>query len=254
MLLEKHPFLSYPESSAAIVRIRRPGSRSVRISIFIFVVMAATLAGARADTITTVDFEKIPAGTPGPALFTNAGGVETVDVPGVASITGGVVLGLAPALAGNPWATGPNIYATASDSVVGPGGFGLSDSIVIGIAPGTYATQATVPVINGMPKSEDYLVTAFDSGDVVWQQTLSNVQAFGYAVANVTAPAITSITIAAVDSSTWDFATDTITLRESSGRSTVTSTPEPASALLAIVGLAVAGAAGSLRRRYPASR
>jgi hypothetical protein len=226
----------------------------VRISISIFVATAATLAVARADTITTIDFDNIPSGATGPALFTNAGAAEAINLPGVASINGGVVLGLASTLDGNPYATGPNIYATASNSVVGRGGFGLSNSIVIDVASGTYATQATVPVINGMPQAEDYVVTAFDDGSVVWQQTFSNVQGFGYAVANVTAPVITSITIAAADSSTWDFATDTITLRESSGRSTVTSTPEPASALLAIAGLAFVGAAGSLRKRYSASR
>lgn len=222
----------------------------MRAFAFIFVAMAANLTVARADTITTIDFEKIPFGPAGPALFTDAGGVETIDVAGVASITGGVVLGLAPALTGNPYATGSNIYATASNSVVGTGGFGLPDSIVINIASGTHATQATVPVINGMSQSEDYVVTAFDDGAVVWQQTLSDVQGFGYAVANVTGSEITSIKIAAAGSSAWDFATDTITLTESR-TSSVTSTPEPASAFLLIGGLAIAGAARSLQRRYP---
>jgi hypothetical protein len=228
-----------------------PGSESVRAFAFILVAIAANLAVARADTITTIDFEKIPFGSAGPPLFTDAGGVETIDIAGVASITGGVVLGLAPALSGNPYATGSNIYATASNSVVGAGGFGLPDSIVINIASGTHATQATVPVINGMSQSKDYVVTAFDDGAVVWQQTLSDVQGFGYAVANVTGSEITSIEIAAADSSTWDFATDTITLTESSSRSTVTSTPEPGSAFLLLGGLAIAGAAGSLKRRNP---
>jgi len=226
----------------------------VRAFAFIFVAMAASLTVARADTITTIDFEAIPFGPAGPALFSDAGGVETIDVAGVASITGGVVLGLAPALSGIPYATGSNIYATASNSVVGTGGFGLPDSIVINIASGTHATQATVPVINGMSQSEDYVVTGFDDGAVAWQQTLSDVQGFGYAVANVTGSEITSIKIAAADSSTWDFATDTITLTESSSRSVVTSTPEPGSAFLLIGGLAIAGAARSLRRRYSLGR
>ncbi len=219
--------------------------------------MAASLAVARADTITTttIDFENVPALAPGPALFTSAGAVQTLDVPDVATITGGVVLGLAPTLAGNPYASGSNIYATASDSVISQGGFGLPNSIAIYIPSGSWATQAIVPVINGMQMPEDYVVTAWDNDSIVSQQTLANVQAVGYAVANLNAAAITSITIAAANSSAWDFATDTITLTESSGQSHVTSTPEPASALLAIAGLAtMTGVAGSRWRRYTASR
>jgi len=215
--------------------------------------MTASLAVARADTITIIDFETIPSGVSGPMLFSSAGSMQTIAVPGVASITGGVVLSLAASLSGNPYATGSNIYATASDNVVGVGGFSLPDSIVINIAAGTSATQATVPVINGMQQAENYVVTAFDNGSIVSQQTLTNVQAFGYAIANVTAPAITSIKISSADSSTWDFGTDTVTLVESSGTSTVTATPEPASAALAIAGLILAGATGLLRRRNPES-
>lgn len=216
--------------------------------------MAASLAVARADTITTIDFEMVPSGASGPMLFSDAGGMQTIAIPGVASFTGGVVLGLAASLSGNPYATAPNIYATASDNVVGVGGFSLPDSIVINIAGGTAATQATIPVINGLRQAATYVVTAFDNGSVVSQQTLADVQAFGYAVASLNAAAITSITIASVDSSTWDFGTDTVTLVESSGASIVTSTPEPASAALAIAGLVVAGAFGLLRKRNPASR
>ena len=216
--------------------------------------MAASLAVARADTITTIDFETIPSGVAGPMLFSNAGGTQTITVPGVASITGGVVLGLATSLSGNPYATAPNIYATASNNEIGVGGFSLADSIVINIAAGTAATQATIPVINGLQHAESYVVTALDGGSVVSQQTLTGVQAFGYAVASLAAPAITSITIASADSSTWDFGTDTVTLVESSGTSTVTSTPEPASAALAIAGLVVAAASGLLRKRKPESR
>ena len=212
--------------------------------------MAGSLATARADTITTIDFENVPFEAAGPTLFTNAGAMQTIDIPGVATVSGGVVLGLSGNLAGNPYAIGPNLYATASDNVVGPGAFGLPDSIVINVPSGSSATQATVPVINGMQVSEGYLVSAFDDGTLVSQQVLSNVQAFGYAVANLSAPVITSITIAAADSSNWDFATDRITLHESSGTSSVTATPEPKSGLLAIAGLAMAGAAGMRRRRY----
>lgn len=221
----------------------------MRVPIIIFVVMAVSLAVARADTITTIDFENTPSAGAGPTLFTSAGSAQTVDVPGVASITGGVVLGLATTLEGNPYVTAPNIYATASNNIIGVGGFGLPDAIVINFASGTYGTQATVPVINGMQGAENYVVTAFDDGAVVSQQTLTNVQSFGYAVANLSAPAITSITIAAADSSAWDFATDTITLDSSLQTAPVTSTsqitaaPEPASGLLALAGVVLVGAA-----------
>ena len=222
----------------------------MRVAIFIVVVMAASLAVARADTITTINFDQLSPGGAGPALFRDAGAAQTVNIPDVASISGGVVLGLAPGLAANPYAAGANIYATASDDLVGVGGFGLPGSIVINIPSGTYATQATVPVINGMQSAENYTVTAYDDGTVVSRQVLSDVQSYGYAVATLTASAMTSIKIAPVAASSWDFGTDNITLNESSQQSHITETPEPGSAFLAIAGFAIAGAAASLRRRY----
>jgi hypothetical protein len=147
-----------------------------------------------------------------------------------------VVLDLASTLTGNPYVTAPNIYATASDDLVGKGAFSLPNTITINIAPGTVADQATVPVINGMPSSENYVVTAFDDGSQVSQQIFSDVQAFGFAVASFTGIDFTSITITPTDTSSWDFATDSITLNESAMRG-ILSTPEPASAGLAFAGL-----------------
>jgi hypothetical protein len=204
--------------------------------VLICVFVAASFAlVARADTI-TIDFDNIPSLAAGPELFTAAGQAQTLDASGLATISGGVVLGLASGLAGDPYATGSNIYATASDNLVGKGAFGLPNTITINIAPGMVADQASVPIINGMPSSESYVVTAFDDGSQVSQQIFSNVQAFGFAVASFTGLDITSINITPTDTSSWDFATDSVTLNESAVRG-ILSTPEPASAGLALAGL-----------------
>jgi hypothetical protein len=168
-------------------------------------------------------------------LFTSAGAAQTLNVSG-ATIGGGVVLGLAFTLSGNPYATGPNLYATASDNKVGTGAFGLPSTITINTASGTVGDQATVPIINGMNSSESYVVTAFDDGSQVSQQIFSNVEAFGFAVASFSGLDFTSITINPTDTSSWDFATDSITMEESASRG-ILSTPEPASAGLALAGL-----------------
>jgi hypothetical protein len=209
----------------------------VRSSLYVVirVLMAASVAlVARADSI-TIDFENTPSLAPGPTLFTSAGAAHALNVSG-ATISGGVVLNLAATLAGNPYATGPNIYATASDNLVGVGAFGLPNTITLNIASGTVADLATVPIINGMPVSESYVVTAFDEGSQVSQQIFSNVEAFGFAVASFSGLDFTSITITPTDTSSWDFATDSITLNESGSRG-ILSTPEPASAGLALAGL-----------------
>jgi hypothetical protein len=207
---------------------------------------------ARADTI-TIDFENVPSLASGPVLFSSAGPAQTLDVSGAVTISGGVVLDLASTLTGNPYATAPNIYATASDNKVGTGGFGLPSTITIDTASGTVGDQATVPVINGMNSSESYIVTAFDGGSQVSQQIFSNVQAFGFAVASFTGIDFTSITITPTDASSWDFATDSISLSESATRS-ILSTPEPASAGLVLAGLFGVWMAVRFRRRAASAR
>jgi hypothetical protein len=203
---------------------------------------------ARADSI-TIDFENVPSLAAGPALFTSAGPAQTIDVAGAVTLGGGVVLDLASTLTGNTFATAPNIYATASDNLVGKGAFSLPSTITIDAASGVTMDQATVPLINGMPVSENYVVTAFDNGSQVSQQIFSSVQAFGFAVASFSGFDFTSITITPTDTSSWDFATDSITLNESAMRG-ILSTPEPASGGLALAGLLAAGIGMYARRRW----
>lgn len=206
----------------------------IAINIFLFILATSSLY---ADTITTIDFENTPPLATGPAVFQDAGLAETIDVPGVATITGGVVLGLAAALPGVPGVTAPNIYATASDNVVVSGGFTLPDTITIDIAPGMVATQASVPIINGLPVPASYTITAFDGSTQIDQATYLDLAAFDSITAMVTETAMTSIEIASVDTSSWDFATDTIVLTESPGGSPPVTTPEPFSASLALLGI-----------------
>lgn len=219
------------------------------IVFLVFMATALAMTG-RADTISTIDFEHVPVLPAGPVYFTDAGPAQTIDVPGIATVRGGVVLGLASALSGNPWVTAPNMYLTASDNLIGAGAFGLPDTITITVPPGVNLLQATFPVINGMPGAESYAVAAFAGSAQLSQALFNNIPSFGYSLANVTGTGITSMTITPLDTSAWDFAVDSIVVREMASSDT-TSTPEPATAALVLAGVGTMFLAGRRRSRNP---
>ncbi len=199
-----------------------------KLSVFaVIMVLAATAANA--GTI-LINFETVPVEATGPSVFASAGPAQTVVVPGVATITGGVILGNESALPAQSFGTPPNVYATA--------GFGdsLSSTLTLTFNPsfGT-VSEASFPVFNGDTASESYLITAFDGSTVVATQTLSNLApnlSSGFGIANISAPAITSLTVAPTTLDTggccdgWDFSIDSVAINESVQQA-FNSVPEP---------------------------
>jgi hypothetical protein len=189
-------------------------------------VLAATAANA--GTI-LINFETVPVEATGPSVFDSSPS-QTVVVPGVATITGGVILGNESNLIPDSFETPPNVYATAGfDS-------SLSSTLTLTFNPsfGT-VTEVSFPVINGDTVPESYIATAFDGSTAVGSQTLSDLAANsggGFGIVNISAPAITSVTIAPTALDTggccggWDYSIDSIALNESVQQG-FNSVPEP---------------------------
>jgi hypothetical protein len=210
-------------------------------------------AGAANAGVGLIDFENVPSEPAGPSLFASAGPMQTIVVPGVATITGGVILGNETLLPAQAFGTAPNVYGTA--------GFGdptLSSTLTIAFNPafGTVG-EVSFPVFNGDTAVESYVITALDGASVVSTQTLSNLApntSSGFGIVDITAPSITSLTIAptALDvggcCSGWDFSIDSVAVNESV--LTAVGTPEPGSFGLLGLGLAI-GAYLKARSRRP---
>jgi hypothetical protein len=166
--------------------------------------------------------------------------VQTIVVPGVATFTGGVVLGNANFLPAQAFTTPPNSYGTANFDT----GFPLFSTLTIGLNPafGT-VDEVSFPILNGSTQTETYIVDAFNGATLVASQTFSNVPSnlnSGFAIADIMSPSITSVTISplSLDASCcggWDFLIDSVALNSSVQQAFA---PEPAS--LVLIGLAVA--------------
>lgn len=182
---------------------------------------------AFADTI-LINFETVPPEPTGPSYFADVPAMQTIVVPGVATITGGVILGDETNLPAQSFGTPPNVYGTAGF------GNGLSSTITMMFNPafGT-VDEVSFPVFNGSTTVESYLVDAYDGATLAGSQTLTNVPSngsSGFGIIDLKAPAITEITVApvALDASCcngWDFSVDSIALNESVQQAV---TPEPA--------------------------
>ena len=175
-----------------------------------------------------INFETVPPEPTGPSLFGLAGPMQTIVVPNVATITGGVILGNETNLPAQSFATPPNVYATAGF------GDGLSSTLTISLnaAFGT-VSEVSFPVLNGSTQTESYVVDAFNGATLVASQTLSNLPSngsSGFGIVDLTAPLITSVTVAptALDASCcsgWDYSIDSIALNEPV--QAAVGTPEP---------------------------
>ena len=213
--------------------------------------LTIALSAPAASLPTLIDFEKIPPIPTQPSLFSLAGPTQTITAPGVATISGGVVLGNATNFPAESFATAPNAYGT-SNIVAGSA---LPSTLTISIDPAYSATEVSFPVFNGITASRSYIATAFDGASVVATRTLSQLPAntnSGFTTVDFLAPNITSVTLTPADTSIFDFAIDSIALNESVQQALPTAS-EPASLLLLGSGLAALVVLGSHRHRRTVS-
>jgi hypothetical protein len=185
------------------------------------------LSRASANIISVINFETVPVLAQGPSTF--GGPAQVVTVPGIATISGGTVLGLATNFPAIIYATSPNVYGTDNAGI-------YSETLTISINPSDSVDEVSFPIFNGETSSVSYVATAFNGTTQVAQQTFTNVPAntsSGYALADLVAANITSVTITPVGApSAYDFLIDTIALNESVQQA-VNPTPEPSTFVLA---------------------
>jgi len=207
---------------------------------------ALILLGCLAASASTVvvDFETLPALPTGPSFFGQAGPMQTIVVPNVATFSGGVILGNENNLFVTALLTPPNVYATS--------GFGdsLDSTMTITINPSFTVTEVSFPIYNAATSPESYVVDAYDGSTLVASQTLLNVAGalqLGYGVVDISASDITSVTISPMSLNApcckgWDYAIDTITFT-----GTISGVPEPGT--LGLLGLGLSCAFAWRRRR-----
>jgi hypothetical protein len=215
----------------------------VKSSVVSVVALTFFAVIANAGTV-LIDFETVPSEPTGPSLFSSCT-AATINVPGVASISGGCILGDATNFPAQDFATPPNVYATA--------GFGTtpSSTITIAIDPAFSADEVSFPLFNGSTQTESYEADAFDGATLVASQILSDLPSnlnSGFGVVDLTAADITSVNIfpTALDAGCcggWDYLIDSIALNESIETAFA---PEPTTFVLFGLGLA---AVGAIRRK-----
>jgi len=209
----------------------------------VFLMCLAANAG-----VIVVNFETVPVIPAGPSLFDEAGPMQTIIVPNVATFTGGVVLGNASNFPAESFATPPNVYATA--------GFGdptLESTLSIDISASFPTTEVSFPLFNGATSAESYVADAYNGANMVASQTLSlsaNTGS-GFGVVDLLAANITSVTIAPTALNAgccdgWDFLIDTVAFNESVQQSFA---PEPGTFALLGLGLGIAALVGRRRRK-----
>ena len=115
-----------------------------------------------------VDFEMTPTIANAPSTFSRAGPAQAIDVDSDLTFNGGVVLGLPTFLPTSPFATAPNLYATAnhpSGRVVGDPT--LTSTLSIDIASSVSAITVEGLLLNGLNRSGSYTIEAFSNDTLV---------------------------------------------------------------------------------------
>ncbi len=200
---------------------------------------------AHADTVAVVNFDTFPTG---PSTFAAAGTAQTITAPGIATFTGGVILGDATNLPGLEFATPPNAYGTAgfADS-------SLSSTLTIMVDPAFTADEVSFALLNGATITSDYVVKAFSGATLLETDTFPGVAAnlsSGFVLPDIFGTDITKVTIQTTTSDPnvdgWDFFIDSVAFNESINQE-INPTPEPSSFVL--LGTGLASVAGGLYRR-----
>ncbi len=191
--------------------------RKLIFGVAVFAFAAALAPRANALTTAFVNFETVPVIAQGPSLFASAGPEQNIMVPSVATFSGGVVLGDATNLPAQSFGTEPNLYGTASASFIPGTDPSLLSTMTIAVDPSYTVGEVSFPLFNGYTATEGYTVTAFDASTQVGQQVLDLAAntAGGHGVVDLTASAITSVTIVPNDlSAGWDFFIDSVAFNE----------------------------------------
>ena len=177
----------------------------------------ATLCAAGAGAV-VIDFETTPNLPVGESLFADAGPTQDIVVPGVATITGGVVLGFPTNFPAVDFSTEPNVYGTASELPAG-GDPSLLPTITIDVDPAADAQLVEGLVLNGLTVSETFTVDAFGPGGLLATMVLLDVppnSSSGFQTFSFTGEPITRVTVTpSRPGEEWDYFVDTIAINES---------------------------------------
>lgn len=202
-----------------------------------------------------VNFETVPTIATGPSLFRNAGPAQTINVPGVATFSGGVVLGFPTNFPASPFST-PRLwdgrsrfYSWCRSS--------LNSSLSVSIAPTFKTTTVEGLLFNGFSQPVSYTIDAYSGSTLVDSVHFANLQSnfdSGFSVFRLDSggPSISSVVFNPDKTSTggrWDYVIDTIAIGEPIEN--VSPVPIPASAVLFATGLM--GLAG-MRRLWAAEK
>ena len=180
--------------------------------------LGALLLGSGGARAIVVDFETSPALPAAPETFQEAGATQNAIVPGVAIVSGGVVLGYPGSLPEIPFVSRPNVYATANspDYMADPS---LAATTAIDIDPAISAQLVEGAVLNLLAVPETFTVEAFGPGGLLETQVLSDVPSAalsGFGTFSFEAESITRVTIRGSQPGTeWAYAIDTVAINES---------------------------------------
>jgi hypothetical protein len=200
--------------------------------IFAFAALILSVGRSAPAVAITIDFENLPSLPAKANNFAAAGVMQIYTVPGVFTISGGVVLGNPTFLATFPLhGTPPNLYGTTD--VADPS---LLSTITLTLPSAEDIVSVSGVLFNGQPITEDYVVNAFSGATLVATNAFASMapdfstSGFGnFSLTSGAAQPITSVTITTPDVALngWDFFVDTITISAA-----VSPIPEPSTALL----------------------
>jgi len=190
------------------------GTRNLMRGVAIGCLAMLSAAGAGAIVI---DFETTPVLPVGASEFALAGPTQDIVVPGVATVSGGVVLGFPTNFPAVAFSTEPNVYGTASEALVGADP-SLLPTVTIAVDPAENAQLVEGLVLNGLTVVETFTVEAFGPGGLLGTVDLEVPpnSASGFQTFSFTGDPITSVTITPSRPGVeWDYFVDSIAINES---------------------------------------